>query len=91
MSVTPTNYDPSAWVSTCCRAQVCALCGQPASTKVAEAIATDDPFSFRQALTAYVCASHFQQIMGVAGVRFVLDFRAKFCGTDLCADMADQA
>jgi hypothetical protein len=79
MSVSPIFCNPTAWVSACCKDQQCALCGQPASAKVAEEIFFDDPYLIRHALSAYVCASHFLQIMGPAGLTSVEEFRSKQC------------
>ena len=85
MSVTPIACDPT-WVSVCCKQEMCALCGQPASAKVAEEIFFDDPFLLRHGLSAYVCASHFLQLMGPAGINYIENTRQK----KLCAVNFDE-
>lgn len=51
------------FVSASCRGERC-RCGRPATHKVGEEIAHDDPDQNRHNLTAYVCCIQFQQIMG---------------------------
>ncbi len=53
----------SGFVSATCQGERC-FCGAPASHKVEEAIAYDDPNPNRHPLTSYVCRSHFRAIMG---------------------------
>lgn len=54
------------FVSVCCDGERCSLCGQFAEHKVEETIFPDDPFRGRHPFTAYICHSHFRQIMGKA-------------------------
>lgn len=59
------------WRSATCRTEICSICGAEAAAKVGEEIAHDDPYPHRHNLTAYVCASHFAQIMGPLGQRLM--------------------
>lgn len=81
MTVSPIECTSAAWTSACCLHEVCALCSQQAYAKVVEEIFADDPFRIRHALTAYVCVSHFQQLMGHAGMAHVQNYRKKMCGS----------
>lgn len=63
------------WRSLCCEGERC-HCGQPAAAKVEEAIFPDDPAAVRHPLTAYLCARHFREAMGEAGVERVEAHRA---------------
>lgn len=59
-----TTDTPSTFVSASCKGEVCTICGQPATRKVAEEIPHDDPTrEYRHGLTAYVCTNHFEMIM----------------------------
>lgn len=51
------------FVSACCGGERCAMCGDAAQAKVEEVIFSDDPTKNRHPFTAYVCRSHFDQIM----------------------------
>lgn len=53
------------FVSATCEGEKC-FCGEPASHKVEEAIAYDDPNPHRHGLTTYVCRAHFREMMGPA-------------------------
>lgn len=57
----------SDWRSPSCWGERCSICHRSASHKVEEDIFHDDPFALRHPLTAYVCTTHFRQIMGAAG------------------------
>ena len=46
-------------------------CGAAAAKKIGEEILFDDPMPTRHNLTAYVCASHYAQMMGRAGAEQV--------------------
>lgn len=60
--------------SACCEGEQC-FCGAPADHKVEEAIFHDDPTGWmdfaghrvaaRHPRTAYICAAHFMQVMGL--------------------------
>lgn len=52
------------FVSGSCKGEFCRICNAPASHKVGEEIAWDDPNKIRHNLTAYVCCKHFKEIMG---------------------------
>jgi len=52
------------FVSKLCVGEVCSICSTPASHKVGEEIASDDPNPMRHNLTAYICCTHFRIIMG---------------------------
>jgi hypothetical protein len=63
------------FVSSSCVGEVCSLCGAPATHKVGEEIAHDDPawqrvlghtILTRHNYTAYVCCEHFRAIFGNA-------------------------
>ena len=54
------------FVSACCGGERCAMCGNAAQAKVEEVIFSDDPTKNRHPFTAYVCGSHFDQIMHAA-------------------------
>lgn len=54
------------YVSLTCQGVRCSMCGLPATHKVGEEIAHDDPNPIRHNLTAYVCCAHFTTIMGLA-------------------------
>lgn len=41
-------------------------CDAPATHKIGEEIAFDDPFAARHNFTTYVCCDHFREIMGNA-------------------------
>jgi hypothetical protein len=53
------------FISSCCEGKRC-FCGEPATHKLEEAIALDDPHPRRHPLTSYVCHAHFRQVMGSA-------------------------
>ena len=55
---------PSHFVSASCQGEHCAVCHQPATHKLEEAIQHDDPNPIRHELTAYVCCRHFRMIVG---------------------------
>lgn len=55
----------SGFVSGCCEGERC-YCGASAGHKVEETVFFDDPMPARHPLTAYVCPTHFAQIMGPA-------------------------
>lgn len=63
------------FISGSCIGEKCSMCGEPATKKVEEHIAHDDPEQNRHGLTAYVCEKHFNLIMCVGnptrGDRFV--------------------
>lgn len=59
------------WRSKCCEGEACSMCNAPAVAKVGEEMFDDDPNPIRHNLTAYVCAKHFTDIMGPAGLRLV--------------------
>jgi 3-deoxy-D-manno-octulosonate 8-phosphate phosphatase KdsC-like HAD superfamily phosphatase len=67
------------FISATCEGEQCGhevgdnYCGQPATHKVGEEIAPDDPHKRRHNLTVYVCCEHFGQILG--------DFAREICGT----------
>src|SRR3954452_3015763 len=65
MSQAMTDKQVTPWRSASCIGEVCSMCGAPAAAKVGEEIAHDDPHPYRHNLTAYVCAEHFGQIMGL--------------------------
>lgn len=54
------------FVSATCEGETCTMCEvlTPATHKVGEEIASDDPNGYRHNYTAYVCCKHFQQIFG---------------------------
>jgi len=52
------------FVSKSCKGENCRVCGAPATHKVGEEIAHDDPNQARHNLTAYVCCKDFRTIMG---------------------------
>lgn len=54
----------SHFVSASCKGEECRICQLPATHKVGEEIASDDPNPNRHNLTAYVCCTHFGQITG---------------------------
>ena len=59
----------SHFVSKTCVGELCNVCYRegkavPATHKVGEEIPHDDPFQVRHNLTAYVCCTHFIEIMG---------------------------
>lgn len=64
------------FVSATCEGETCSMCGAPATHKVGEEIARDDPTAWRDVLghtlltrhnfTAYVCCEHFRAIFGRA-------------------------
>jgi hypothetical protein len=51
------------FVSATCRGERCAVCGDPATHKVGEEIAHDDPTPIRHNLTAYLCCAEFEAVM----------------------------
>lgn len=54
------------FVSASCEGEFCSMCQgkTPATHKVGEEIAHDDPNSYRHNFTAYVCCKHFKKIFG---------------------------
>lgn len=59
------------FVSASCEGESCSVCHKngervPATHKLGEEIAHDDPFQMRHNLTAYVCCVHFKQVLGPA-------------------------
>jgi hypothetical protein len=52
------------FVSATCRGEHCSMCKEPATHKVGEEIAHDDPNPNRHNLTAYVCCRDFIRIFG---------------------------
>ncbi len=59
----------------------CAICGSPASHKVAEELCEDNPNRTRHPWTDYLCCEHFLMIMG----------RGMDCAAQAEADMAHTA
>jgi hypothetical protein len=53
---------PEHFVSGACGGEVCVHCGRPATHKVGEEIAYDDPRQVRHNLTAYVCCAVFRAL-----------------------------
>lgn len=70
------------FVSATCRGVQCHYrgCDQPAVAKVGEEIAHDDPFKNRHNLTAYVCAEHFEALMGIRGIALTEKMRQSLAG-----------
>jgi hypothetical protein len=68
---TPTDSNnvlaDSGFVSTCCKGEICSVCGKLATNKLEETIFDDDPNKMRHPLTAYVCREHFRMIVGGLG------------------------
>lgn len=54
------------FVSVSCGDEKCRICRSPATHKVDEKIAPDDPNPVGHNFTAYVCCEHFRLIMGQA-------------------------
>jgi hypothetical protein len=55
------------FISASCQGERCSICGEPATHKVGEELAYDDPdFGVGDDLTAYVCCIHFVMILGPA-------------------------
>lgn len=63
------------FISDTCEGEICSFCGAPATHKVGEEIAGDDPawktvlghtILTRHNYTAYVCCEHFRAIFGSA-------------------------
>jgi len=52
------------FVSECCIGELC-FCGKAATNKVEETIFHDDPNPIRHPFTAYLCYTHFTQIMEI--------------------------
>ena len=61
----------SRFISKYCTGELCSFegCSAKAKHKVAETIFDDDPIQSRHELTAYICDTHFRQIMGPAADR----------------------
>lgn len=58
--------DTGHFVSATCEGVGCSMCDSPATHKVGEEIAYDDPNKNRHNYTAYVCCNHFKMILGSA-------------------------
>lgn len=54
------------FVSASCAQEFCRVCREPASHKLGEELAFDDPNPSRHNLTSYVCCNHFTMIVGTA-------------------------
>jgi hypothetical protein len=57
---------PVHHVSGSCSGEVCSICGDPPTHKVAEVIMWDDPCQNRHEYTTYVCCACFKMIFGPA-------------------------
>lgn len=55
--------DNQPFISQSCIGETCSVCKQPATHKLGEEIASDDPNPNRHNLTAYVCTEHFNQVL----------------------------
>lgn len=69
----PVSIVPNHFVSASCKGEFCGMCYReeplvriPASHKVGEEFASDDPSQMRHNLTQYVCCLHFKMIVGPA-------------------------
>ncbi len=51
------------FISGTCKGEKCTICKKPATKKLGEEIAHDDPNPIRHNLTAYVCDDHFDMIV----------------------------
>lgn len=54
------------FVSATCIGEHCRMCELPATHKVGEEVAHDDPHPMRHNLTAYLCCKHFTWVIGLA-------------------------
>lgn len=66
MSQPATDAPATHFVSASCKGETCTACGKPATHKLSEDIASDDPTPVRHPRTAYVCCEDFRRILGYA-------------------------